>query len=156
MREKGITYLEIIIALSIFSIIAAALFRFYISNVKSYFRISCDIDEEVNSRIALEYLIDIILNSEKIGLVKVDGGKEFFMDEIKIDDEDGVVEPVKYLLAGNNKIYVVNKIIRCNQKSNHVVSGIESFSIKRKEERLYTLTVKAKNILIQTNVYKRK
>lgn len=153
MKKRGITYLEIIIALSILSIIASISLGFYITNYKIYIKMSSDTDENTNCKIALEYFIDVIMNSKGIKLVNKVEGSDVFVDEICV--ENAVNEPAKYLLAGTDKIYIVNNIIRCNEKSNHVVSGISSFSIKREKGKLYTITINTDKYSIKTNVYKR-
>lgn len=153
MRKRGITYLEIIIAISIISIIASISLGFYVTNYKNYLMISSDTDEDENLRIAVEYLIEEVVNSGEIELMNSFNGSYISADEINVENTSGDIK--SYLLAGSNKIYIVNNIIRCNENSNHVVSGIKSFSIKRKKEKLYTITVSTDKFSAKTNVYKR-
>lgn len=154
MKKHGTIYVEIILALSILSIVASASLGFYITNYKNYINISRNTNEAANMRIALEYLVDEISSSDEIGLVKKVEGSDIYVEELSI--ENAFYEPASYLMAGGNKIYIINNIIRCNEKSNHVVSGIKAFSIKRKKPYLFTITVKTEKLSNETNIYKRK
>lgn len=154
MIKQGTVYLEIILALSILSVVAAVSLGFYMTNYKNYINISCNTNEAANMRIALEYLVDEIVSSDEIGLVKKVGSSDIYVEELNI--ENAVFAPANYLMAGSDKIYIINNIIRCNEKSNHVVSGIKSFSIKRRKPDLYTITVKTERLSNETNIYKRK
>lgn len=154
MKEKGFTLVEIIIGLSIVSIIVTICLEFYISNYRYYLKLSNEVDEEVNLRIAIEYLYDVIMSSQGVELVKNVGNIKTFVNEI--DVESGATQPEQYLFADNKKIYIVNDIIRCDQNSNHVVSNIKEFSIKRRGLVIYIITVKSQNHSLKTNIYKRK
>lgn len=153
MKKRGFSFVEVVIGMAIILVIAEISLEMYISNYRNYLKLSSYVDENTNLRIALEYIADEIINSKNVKLVKINENIHTFVDEINVNSE--VWQPKQYLLIDDKKIYIVNNIIRFNQNSNHVVSNIKSFSIKKNELMLYTITVNSKSLSLKTNVYKR-
>lgn len=150
MKRRGISLIEIMIALSIFSIIAAASLGFYCTNRREYKALSNSVDNGVNVRIALEYFFRRIFNSNNVSLIEKKDGIEIETDEITVNSNQS------YICIDGDKIFIFEDIIRCNEKSEHVVSGIKSFTIKKNGEGIYFIKVISENFSQSTKVARRK
>lgn len=153
MKKRGISLIEIMIALSILSIIAAASLGFYYTNKRAYKALSNSVDDSVNVRIALEYFFRRIINSNNVSLIEKKDGIEIEADEITVNS---VNNNLSYIYIDGDKIFIFEDIIRCNQKSEHVVSGIKSFTIKKNGEGTYFIKVTSENFSQSTKVSRRK
>lgn len=153
MKKKGFTLVEIMIALFILSIIAAVSLGFYITNRRAYTSLSCSVEDGVNVRIALEYLFRRIENSNNVLLIENRDGSEIEVDEITVNSVNTL--PKFYIYIDGEKIFIIDDIIRCNQKSEHVVSGIKSFTIKKNREGVYFIKAASDNFSQSTKVSRR-
>lgn len=153
MKKRGISLIEIMIALSILSIIASASLGFYYTNKRAYKALSNSVDDSVNARIALEYFFRRIINSNNVSLIEKKDGIEIEADEITVNS---VNNNLSYIYIDGDKIFIFEDIIRCNQKSEHVVSGIKSFTIKKNGEGTYFIKVTSENFSQSTKVSRRK
>lgn len=153
MKKKGFTLVEIMITLFILSIIAAVSLGFYISNRRAYTSLSHSVEEGVNVRIALEYFFRRIESSNNVLLIENRDGDEIEVDEITVYSVDTL--PKFYIYIDGEKIFIIDDIIRCNQKSEHVVSGIKSFTIKKNGEGVYYIRVASNNFSQSTKVSRR-
>lgn len=153
MERRGFTLIEIIISLSILSILIVMSLGFVYGNEKIYSSTSKDIDGNVNLRIGLEFLINEILDADKIELIDKSSGKEIVSRSILVTNVSGTIG--SYLKINGDLVYIKNSILRNDTLSQQVVSGIKAFSIEYRGEGLYKIVISSDKSSLSTIIYKR-
>lgn len=150
MIKKGITLVETIIVLSLLSVIIITTYCFIKTNDNVYSKISSSSDYSINTRIAMEYIVDRIINS-KIILLKEYSNPENNASHIRVETTMG--NPTNLLFIDGERIYIkknppstngmqkVENILRCDTDSQQVVPGIYAFEIWNKGNDLYLITL---------------
>lgn len=154
MERRGFTLIEIIISLSILSILIVMSLGFVYGNEKIYSSTSKDIDGNVNLRIGLEFLINEILDADKVELVDKSSGREIVSKSIIVTTVSGTTG--SYLKINGDLVYIKNSILRNDTLSQQVVSGIKAFSIEDRGEGLYKIVISSDKSSLSTIIYKRK
>lgn len=154
MERRGFTLIEIIISLSILSILIVMSLGFVYGNEKIYSSTSKDIDGNINLRIGLEFLINEILDADKVELVDKSSGREIVSKSIIVTTVSGTTG--SYLKINGDLVYIKNSILRNDTLSQQVVSGIKAFSIEDRGEGLYKIVISSDKSSLSTIIYKRK
>lgn len=152
--KKGFTLIEILIAISLLSILTLISMGFVFATQRVNNTLSGKIDENVNVRIALEFLSREISNSNEVFLIEEIDGTINEIEEVNVISVRD--NPLTYLKIGEKKIYIINEIIRYDTKSQQVVSGIKAFSVKHGGQGVYFIGVYSENYYLSTCVYKGK
>lgn len=142
MKKKGLTLVELIVSIAIFSIIITIVFNFLISNDKIFTSTSKSIEKKSDVRTAMEYISNQIMNANKIELhPEPDLNEPLVINNISNDDE-----LTNYLSIDGNKIYIINNTISYNSDSDGIVSDISSIEIEDKKNDLYMVKINGKDI----------
>jgi prepilin-type N-terminal cleavage/methylation domain-containing protein len=152
--KKGITLIEMLVVLSLFSIISIVTYSFIISKDNVYLKMSNHSDNMINNRIAMEYLVERVMDSQIIQL------REYTNPEISaphIRVETKLEGPTNLLVVDSDRLYIkkdistingkqrIENIIRCDTDSQQVVPGIYAFEIWDKGNGLYLITLFIEN-----------
>lgn len=155
MRKKGFTLIEIMISLCILSILVLITFNFVLYNDKNYSSSGKGIDESINLRIGLEFLVNQIASADRVELIDLSGT----VNAIKVTSissyNPGVYLKITYG-ADVDKVYILRNILRYNTASEQIVSGIESFSIEDRGRGLYKISISSESQTLSTLIYRRK
>lgn len=150
MIKKGITLVETIIVLSLLSIIIIITYCFIKTNDNIYLKISSYSDSSINTRIAMEYIVDRIVDCQSIQL-KEYTNPENNVQHIRVETQMGT--PTNILVIDGERIYIkkdtllingiqkIENILRCDTDSQQVVPGIYAFEIWNKGNDLYLVTL---------------
>lgn len=152
--RRGLTLIEVLIALFLLSLLAVGTLSFVKYNDTSSRRLSSGVDEETNLRIALDYFTRVIQSGEEIRLIKVEGSGPREVDFILAENRTS--SPLQYMEMDGEEIFLSDNIIRRETESQHIVSGIESFWVRHMGGGLYTVGVSSKGHSVSTRIYKRK
>lgn len=154
MIKKGITLVETLIVLSLFSIIVIVSYSFIKTNDNVYLKMSDQLDSRINIRIAMEYIVDRIMDSQSIQL-REEHNPLISASHIRVETKEG--SPTNILFIDGERIYIkkdtliinnkqkIQNILRCDTDSQQVVPGIYAFEIWDKGEGLYSITLFLEN-----------
>lgn len=150
MKKKGITLIETIIVITLLSIIIIITNSFIKTNENIYLKVSSNSDYSINTRIAMEYIIDRIINSNNIQLKEyTDPGSN--AEHIRVETRMG--NPTNIMIIDGERIYIkkdillingtqkIENILRCDTDSQQVVPGIYAFEVWNKGNGLYLVTL---------------
>lgn len=150
MIKKGITFVETIIVLSLLSIIIIITYCFIKTNDNIYLKGSSHSDCSINTRIAMEYIVDRIMNSQSIQLKEYNNPRGN-VSHIRVETVTG--NPTNVLVIDGERIYIkkdtlqingtqrTENILRCDTDSQQVVPGIYALEIWNKGNGLYFVTL---------------
>lgn len=136
--------------ISLFSIILIVIYSFLNLNNNVYLGISKISDSSINTRIAMEYLIDRITNSKSIKLQEL-GKPEVSVSHIRVETREG--SPTNILYIDGERIYIkkdklkingkekIENILRCDTDSQQVVPGIYAFEVWDLGNGLYQIAI---------------
>lgn len=148
--KKGFTLVEILVALSLFSIILLTGYGLISSNDSIYSKIQVESDCRINIRIGIEYLTDRIMEAKSVFLSQ-DGNLENSVEHIRVETCSG--NPKDTLIIDGEKLYIkkdikvimgirrVENILRCNSDSQQIVPNIYAFEIWDKGSGLYLVKI---------------
>lgn len=148
MIKKGITLIETLVVLALLTIIIAVTYCFIETNENAYSIMSRHSDRSINTLIAMEYIIDRILDSDTVKLQKHDN-PEVSASHIRVETRQGA--PTNILLIDGERIYIkkdtliingkekIENILRCDTDSQQVVPGIYAFEIWDRGNGLYKI-----------------
>ncbi len=146
--KKGISLVETMMVLSLLSIIIILSYSFIVTNDNAYSIVSKNSDTSINIRIAMEYLIDRIMNSRTV-LLQEYNKPGVNASYIRVETRQGT--PANILIVDGERIYIkkdtliingkerVENILRCDTDSQQVVPGIYAFEIWDMGEGLYKI-----------------
>lgn len=152
--KKGITLIEMLIVLSLFSIIAIITYSFLLSNDNVYLKMSKHSDNMINNRIGMEYLVERVMEAQTIQLREYTN-PGISLPHIRVEtklgnptnvlDIDGDRLYIKKDISTINGIQRIENILRCDTDSQQVVPGIYAFEIWDKGGGLYFITIFIEN-----------
>lgn len=155
MKKSGFTLIEVMISLCILSILMLVTFNFVLYNDRNYSRSGKGIDESVNLRIGLEFLVNQIASADRVELVNLSGSANA-INVISISSySPGVYLKITYG-TDVDKIYILRNILRYNTASEQIVSGIKSFSIEDRGRGVYKISISSEKQTLSTLIYRRK
>lgn len=124
------------------------------TNDNVYLVMSKSSDHSINTHIAMEYLVDRIMNSQSIRLQEYTN-PEVNAPHIRVETKQGT--PTNILLIDGERIYLkkdtliingkqnIENILRCDTDSQQVVPGIYAFEIWDRGNGLYQIDLFADN-----------
>jgi prepilin-type N-terminal cleavage/methylation domain-containing protein len=133
LKRRGISLIETLVVLSLFSIIVIVTYSFIKTNGNIYLKLSNHSDSRINNRIAMEYIVDRIMDSQSIQL-REDTNHEISAPYIRVETKQGT--PTNILVIDGERIYIkkdtlvingmqrVENILRCDTDSQQVVPRI--------------------------------
>ncbi len=178
-NKKGFTLVELLLALGIMGIVLSAIFTFFIFNYKSFVRGENQVEAQYQSQIAMNELIENIMDAEKIAVAdlenKVDGKYPVKILVFKISDDDEDMDTYIKFEYKNQKLYKTNKVkinstdsIESRYKediftTNQYAVGIRNFQIELQEAEDYkeskgikvfiTININNEEIHLKNQVY---
>ncbi|MBF8982643.1 type II secretion system protein [Lutibacter sp. B2] len=69
-NNQGFTLVELLVVLGIMGIIISAMFSFFLSNYKTFYRADDQVEAQYEAQIATNKLIDNVIDAQKIALVQ--------------------------------------------------------------------------------------
>jgi prepilin-type N-terminal cleavage/methylation domain-containing protein len=154
LKRRGFTLIEVLVSISILSIIAVSTLSFVGSSDSLGRDIIERVEENMNLRIGLEYLAREIQGADSVRLIKKVNYSETEVDEIEASSVSS--NPGFYIYIDGEKLFLIKNILRRHTESQQIVSGIKSFYIKSEEGELYTIKISSENYSLSTRIYKRK
>lgn len=111
-KSKGVTLIELIIALAIFSVVLSIAYSFFISNYKSLNNAQSEVEYQSQGQKAIDKIINIAMQSKGITAVELGYNSEGTSTSIKsiTFQREGITETVKlyekgelYYIKNNNE-----------------------------------------------------
>lgn len=150
MIKKGLTLVEMLVALSLFSILVLIAYSIINSNDTMYKIISRNSDSRINARIAMEYIIDRIMDAHTVQLQESSNPCNNAA-HIRVETRQGspanalIIDGDRFYIKQSSKIIngkqIKENIMRCGTDSQQVVPGIYAFEIWDKGSGLYYITL---------------
>lgn len=149
-RKPGFTLVEVLISVLILSILALYTLNFILSSELTGRRTIEGVDDNMNLRMGLEYLAREIHGADSIRLIERIGGSENEVTFIEAGSVD--INPRFYFYINEDKIFLIDNILRRHTESHQIISGIKSFSVKSTEEGIYTIKITSEGNSVSTKV----
>lgn len=131
-KKRGLSLIELVVALSLITIVLMIVGPFFISNYKSLNKTSNQIDFQRESKVIMNYFSDAAMESEKIYRIKEDN-KDIKLDENNIASGNNLLitfynsepeEDVKTSFWLNNGVLTYNRKLESNNfKGDKVTIG---------------------------------
>lgn len=148
LKRKGISIIETLVVLSLLSIIITGAYCFIKTAENIYSIIDKNSDSSINTRIAMEYIVDRIMDSNSI-VLKDYNNPGVNASHIRVETRQGT--PTNILLIDGERIYIkkdtliingkekVENILRCDTDSQQVVPGIYALEVWDRGNGLYKI-----------------
>ena len=116
MKNKGFTMVELLVSLGISSIVIGLIFLFFVSNFKGYKAVGNDSELSFQAQYILNYMVDKVINSNSLSLVKADNTTYYSMTRIRSAETEYPVNKISFKYGSeddeNYIFYIENDDIR--------------------------------------------
>lgn len=102
---------ELIVALGISSVVVGLIFSFFISNYKSYKSVKNDSELQFQAQYILNFMVDKVINSNSISLVKQDNVKDYSMTMVRSKGTEYPLKKISFKYGNETENYVFHIIL---------------------------------------------
>ncbi len=97
---------ELLVALGISSIVIGLIFSFFISNYKGYESVKNDLELQFQAQYILNFMVDKIVNSNSLSLVKQDNVKDYSMTTVRSKETEYPLKKISFKYGNEEENYV--------------------------------------------------
>ena len=102
---------ELIVALGISSVVVGLIFSFFISNYKGYKSVKNDSELQFQAQYILNFMVDKVINSNSISLVKQDNVKDYSMTMVRSKGTEYPLKKISFKYGNETENYVFHIIL---------------------------------------------
>ena len=102
---------ELIVALGISSVVVGLIFSFFISNYKSYKSVKNDSELQFQAQYILNFMVDKVINSNSISLVKQDNVKDYSMTMVRSKGTEYPLKKISFKYGNEEENYVFHIVL---------------------------------------------
>lgn len=111
LKNKGFTMVELLVALGISSIVIGLIFSFFISNYKGYESVKNDLELQFQAQYILNFMVDKIVNSNSLSLVKQDNVKDYSMTLVRSKETEYPLKKISFKYGNEEENYVFHIVL---------------------------------------------
>lgn len=116
MKNKGFTLVELLVSLGISSLVVGLIFSFFVSSYKGYKTVRNDSELSFQAQYILNYMVDKVINSNSLSLVKADNTTYYSMTRIRSAETEYPAKKISFKygskLDENYVFHIVENNIR--------------------------------------------